>query len=93
MKTISIRGLDEETAAKLKDEAKRKNLSVNALVLDLVRRGIGLKPASERRRVYHDLDHLAGSWSQEEAAQFLESIQCFEEVDKELWRETDTSRY
>jgi hypothetical protein len=93
MKTISVRGVDEETAAKLKDEARRKNLSINALVLDLIRRGIGLKPASHRRQIHHDLDHLAGTWSEEEAREFLESIRIFEEVDKEQWRETDTSGY
>jgi len=91
MKTISVRGLDEQTAKKLKDEAKRKNLSVNALVLDLLRRSIGLKPASHRREIHHDLDHLAGTWSEEEAREFLESTRSFEEVDTELWRETDTS--
>jgi len=91
MKTISVRGLDDQTAAKLKDEAKRKNLSVNALVLDLLRRGIGVKPASQRRAIHNDLDHLAGTWSDEEAREFQESTRSFEEVDKELWRETDTS--
>ncbi len=91
MKTISLRGIDEETAAKLKEEALRKNLSVNALILQLIQRGIGLKVPSGRRPVFHDLDALAGTWTEEEAAEFLESIRDFEEVDEELWREANTA--
>jgi len=91
MKTISLRGIDEQTAGKLKDEAKRKNTSVNALVLELVRHGLGLQPAPHRRRIHRDLDHLAGTWTEKDAEAFLETIQVFEEVDKDLWRETDSS--
>ena len=39
MANISLRGLDESTALRLKDEARRRGLSVNALVLQLIRQG------------------------------------------------------
>lgn len=34
---------------------------------------------------YHDLDHLANSWSSEEEKLFQENTEFFEQIDKELW--------
>lgn len=85
MANISLRGLDEETAVRLKEEAKRRRISVNALLLDLVKHGVEAG-ARGRRRVYRDLDALAGTWTAREAAQFLEAVSDFEQVDQELWR-------
>lgn len=86
MANISLRGLDENTALRLKDEARRRGLSVNALVLQLIRQGIGKRPTGPRRPIYHDLDVLAGTWSPEEAATFLKALSDFERVDDEVWR-------
>lgn len=85
MANISLRGLDEETAVRLKEEAKRRRISVNALLLDLVKHGVEAGSRG-RRRVYRDLDPLAGTWTAREAAQFLEAVSDFEQVDQELWR-------
>jgi hypothetical protein len=35
--------------------------------------------------VSHDLDHLAGSWSAEEAKAFEENTKQFEKIDREFW--------
>lgn len=35
---------------------------------------------------YNDLDHLAGTWTNKEAKIFMDSIEHFEQVDKELWK-------
>ena len=86
MVNISLRGLDESTALRLKNEARRRGLSVNAFVLQLIRQGIGKRPTGPRRFVHHDLDELAGTWSPEEATIFLEALSDFEQVDDEVWR-------
>jgi hypothetical protein len=42
-----------------------------------------------RRRVlptYHDLDALAGTWSEDDAAAFLQTVASFEHVDLTLWQ-------
>lgn len=39
--------------------------------------------ASER---FHDLDHLAGTWSAEDLAEFEAAVADFEKIDEELWR-------
>ncbi|MFH1176355.1 MAG: antitoxin [Acidobacteriota bacterium] len=82
---LVIRGLDEVAAARLKDEARRRGLSVNAVLKLLVREGLGLVRPDRTRR-HSDLDSLAGSWSADEARDFLCAVEPFERVDEELWR-------
>ncbi len=91
MKTISLRGVNDEVAKKLKEEAEQRGTSVNTLILQLIRAGIGLKAPAVRRHEYHDLDPLAGTWAEEDAAEFMRAVSDFERVDKELWGEADTS--
>lgn len=86
MANISLRGIDEDTAARLKEEAKRRRVSVNALILSLIRSGVEAGSRMRRRHLYHDLDALAGTWTAEEASEFLKAVADFEKVDQELWR-------
>ena len=37
--------------------------------------------------IHHDLDFLAGTWSEEDAAEFDNSTEAFRRVDEELWQE------
>ena len=34
---------------------------------------------------YHDLDYLAGTWSQEDEREFIANTQQFREIDQNLW--------
>lgn len=87
MKNISLRGIDEETSRHLKKEAARQSTSVNALILGLIRQGVGLaKGGQARRPVHHDLDALAGTWTEKEATAFLNATKDLEEIDKDLWK-------
>lgn len=80
---FNLRGIPSEVMDQLKREAKRLRVSVNALVLNLIERGLGF---SSQKIVYHDLDHLAGSWSLAEEEEFKENTQAFEQIDKDLWK-------
>ncbi len=83
-RVLTLRGVDDETAARLKTEAERQGRSMNSLVLEFVHRGLGI--GSPRRGRHHDLDEFFGSWSDQEAEVFLESISEFEVIDEALWR-------
>lgn len=78
-----VRDIPAEVMAQLKREAKRLHTSVNALVLKMIERGLGF---TAEKSTYHDLDHLANSWSVEEEKMFLENTQSFEQIDKDLWK-------
>ncbi|MCE5254047.1 MAG: antitoxin [Actinomycetia bacterium] len=77
-----LRGIDPELRSALETEAARLGLSLNALVLRLLRDSLGLtKPAG----LHHDLDSLAGVWSREQAEEFAEAVRHFEKIDESLW--------
>jgi plasmid stability protein len=86
MKNISVRGIDDETASRLKAEAARRKTSVNTLVVQLLRSGVGLRPEGPRIREFHDLDRLAGTWSEVDYREFMETQRDFSVIDEELWR-------
>ena len=69
MKQLAVHGVDEYLSNVLKREAEVRGLSVNKLVLQLLRESVELSPRS-RPVIYTDLDYLAGTWSDEEAAVF-----------------------
>jgi Trm5-related predicted tRNA methylase len=80
---FNLRGIPSDIMNTLKKEAKRLHMSVNALALKMIEQGLGL---SHERFVYHDLDHLAGSWSSEEEKAFKKDTKSFEKIDKEMWK-------
>lgn len=43
MASITIRGIDDITAKRLKDLAKKEGLSINALVLKILRQALGVE--------------------------------------------------
>lgn len=84
MKTLSLRGIDDEMAEALNKEAKRANASLNATLLNLIRESIGLKK-KRWTRVYTDLDDLAGTWSEKDEKEFKASTSAFSRIDEDLW--------
>lgn len=88
-KQLTVRGVDPPLARRLQEEANRRGLSLNGTVLLLLRQATGLggpveKAESDPPR-FHDLDHLAGAWSKEEAEAFERRLRAVRRVDQELW--------
>ena len=80
MTQLTVRGIDPHLHDALKREAQRQGQSVNRYVLDLLREA--LEPAN---REYDDLDHLAGTWTEEEAAAFNAHLRRQRQIDEALW--------
>ena len=85
MATMTLRGIDEKMAEALKERAQKEGTSINAVTLRLIRESLGLDKR-KRNVIYNDLDHLAGTWSQEEVAEFERNTAVFEKVDEEIWK-------
>jgi hypothetical protein len=79
---LALRGIDPALRSALEAEASRLGLSLNALVLRVLRDSLGL---TETPALHHDLDALAGAWSQQEAREFTEAVRHFEAIDPSLW--------
>ncbi len=60
--------------------------SVNKAVIELLEESAGGKAKKKAPVRYHDLDHLAGTWTKEEAAAFDKLIAEQRMIDPELWK-------
>lgn len=85
MATMTLRGIDDRIAQALKERAAREGLSVNALTLKLLRETLGIEK-TKRIVTYTDLDHLAGTWSEQDAVEFEQATAVFEKVDEDMWK-------
>ena len=85
MTTMTLRGIDETTATALKEKARREATSVNTVTLRILREGLGLEK-KKRRSAHTDLDHLAGTWTAEDAAEFTRNTAAFETIDEAMWK-------
>ena len=88
MKQITLRSIPENVKKTVKKEAERKGVSLNKAIISLLERAAGAKVPEEKKVLYHDLDHLAGLWSREEAASFDKTLKAQRKVDVELWKKS-----
>ncbi len=84
--SITIHHLDDATLAWLYREAERRGVSVEMLVRQLITQGVEAEQRRPEPHLYHDLDALAGTWSEEQAVAFLEAVADFDQVDEKLWQ-------
>lgn len=86
MKAVTIRGVEPEVAELLKRTAKKRGKSVNHLMLELIKKGLGLQKEKKFSRQYDDLDDLFGRWSEDEFQEITDSITRQRQIDHELWK-------
>lgn len=85
VKTVTLRNLPPALAREVRRRAEENDISLARAVISLLEERLGLsRPASPR--TYHDLDELAGSWTEDEAAAFDEALQQQRRIDPDLWR-------
>ena len=84
MKTLSLRIADDDLARRLEVESHRRKVSINGLVVEAIRGYFGLAVPGAIG-VHHDLDHLAGTWSERDEREFAEATRRFSTVDREMW--------
>jgi antitoxin FitA-like protein len=73
MKAITVRNIPPGVAKAVKAKARKEGLSLNRAVVSLLEEAAGVA-ARAKPVVHHDLDHLAGTWSQAEYDEFMESL-------------------
>lgn len=83
MKAITLRNIPPKVQEAIRRRAGREGLSLNKTVLRMLEEAAGQRSAV--RQLHDDLDHLAGSWSAEEAAAFEAALVEQRTVDPELW--------
>ena len=86
MGSLSVRGVDEELADLLKRRAKESDKSVNQLVVEILRRSVGLEKEKKFTQIHTDLDSFFGTWSEKEFEEIQGTIDSERRVDDELWK-------
>ena len=84
-RSITIHNIDDVTAQWLADEAERRGMDMETIAGQLLTRGLEWARRQAELATYHDLDALAGTWSEDEATAFLQQIAHFEQADAGLW--------
>ena len=81
MKQITLRNVDPTLAKALDEEKRRRAQSLNATVLDLLRRALGL---SAGQSYSNGLAELSGTWTDEDLRQFEADTEDFGQIDDGL---------
>ena len=86
MNQLTIRGFDGDLERSIRQLAAKEGISLNRAVLRLLRRGAGLgEPGHDADVVSGSLDHLIGTWSADEAAEFEDALRDLSRVDEAMW--------
>lgn len=84
MTAITLRNIPPKVQEAIRRRAGADGLSLNKAVIRMLEEAAGQRTTA-RRELHHDLDHLAGTWSDEEAAAFDAALIEQRRVDPELW--------
>jgi hypothetical protein len=79
---ILVRNIDEVVADRIKAIARDKQWSINEVILQLLRQGLGFSDDDVLHRETQDIALLAGAWDARETAAFRSAIEAFEERDE-----------
>lgn len=78
---MTIRNLPAPVADALEREKRRRGRSLNQTVIDLLGQSLGVEKSRS-----NGLGRLAGSWGEDELAEFERAVAPFEQIDEELWK-------
>ena len=85
MGQITLRGMNPEIEAKIRQMARHQRKSINKLLLELISKNEMFQRAKPKPKTA-SLKKLAGGWSRNDSDRFFESISVCEQVDGELWK-------
>ena len=88
MADLIIRSLDDGLATRLKVEAKKRGLSLNKYMQQLLAQAMSGAPSGTAvetgRR--NDLRKLAGRWTARQAREFKLAVEPFAAIEPDLWK-------
>jgi hypothetical protein len=85
MKAITLRNLPAELDKAIRKRARGKRMSANKAVIDLLEEHLTQR-TTKRAEPHHDLDHLCGSWTQDDAAAFDRAFVKQRTISRDVWK-------
>ena len=87
MRQVTIRGIPEEVEKAIDRDARKQKVSRTRIIVSLLEQATGARSGPRPEgRLFHDLDHLAGSWSEEDAGEFEAHLAAQRQTDEDLWK-------
>lgn len=87
MKAITLRNLPPELARVIHQKAEQKGTSISKAVVSLLEERAGLEDKKKKeKRLYRDLDALAGAWTKDEALEFDKALAAQRAIEPDLWK-------
>lgn len=84
MKAITVRNLSDTLSRLIRRKAATEGISLNRAVIRVLEERLGLGQGLPEP-LHHELDPLAGSWSDAEAKAFDRRLGAQRVIDPELW--------
>jgi hypothetical protein len=85
MAQITLRGLDPDIEKIIRQEAIKSKKSLNRVIQEMLQ--LKAETGKKKRTAQgQSLKNLAGGWSDQEAAEFFESIKSCEQIDEDMWK-------
>jgi hypothetical protein len=84
LKVLTLRNLPPRVAAAISRRARERRTSLTKAAVSLLEEALGM--ASPEPVRYHDLDHLAGAWTRDEAAAFEAHLRDGRRIDPDVWQ-------
>lgn len=81
---ITVRNLPPAVARAVRERARREKVSLNKAIASLLEEATGV--GASKPRLHHDLDHLAGTWSEDEYRTFMKALKAQRQIDPEMWK-------
>ena len=87
MTQLTVRGIDEDLHRALKEASARQEMSMNRYLVRVLNESVGQYQVanSTKEQEYTDLDHLAGTWSEEDADEFDQALASQRVIDEAMW--------
>ncbi|MDE0134482.1 MAG: hypothetical protein OXH86_05540 [Acidimicrobiaceae bacterium] len=86
MEQLTVRGFGDDLSDAMERFAETEGVSLNKAALRLLRKGAGLSEVADADdSIGSSLDHLIGSWSQEEYLEAVAVLKELDVIDEEAW--------
>jgi len=77
---LTVRKIPKDLVNALREETKRRGTSLNQTVIDVLGQALGLRGEKS-----NGLEKFAGTWTEEEFAEFEKALAESRKIDSELW--------
>ena len=81
MPDILVRNIEDSVAERIKAIARERNLSINEVILHVLRHSLGLGGEDVSRREPEDVAVIGSTWDAGETAAFRTALEAFERID------------